>query len=87
MYGLGNIGGAPNITGQYIFYLDGSRKGATKDEALQANEQQAVGNAEIPLASFEPGNYKLRIKITDHVLNKTLSEEIEFVVEGAGATQ
>jgi GWxTD domain-containing protein len=87
VYGLGNIGGAPNITGQYIFYLDGARKGATKDEALQANESQAVGNAEIPLSGFEPGNYKLRIKITDHVLNKTLNEEIEFVVEGESATQ
>jgi GWxTD domain-containing protein len=87
VYGLGNIGGAPNITGQYIFYLDGARKGSTKEGPLQANEQQAVGNAEIPLASFEPGNYKLLIKVTDHVLNKPLSEEIDFVVEGGGGTQ
>ena len=87
IYGLGSVGGAPNITGQYIFYLDGARKGATKEEPLQANEEQAVGNAEIPLDGFEPGTYKMRIKITDHVLNKSLNEEIEFVVAGAAETQ
>ncbi len=87
IYGLGNVGGAPNITGQYIFFLNGARKGATKDEPLQANDKQAVGNAEIPLSGFEPGTYKLRIKITDHVLNKSLNEEIEFVVAGEAETQ
>jgi GWxTD domain-containing protein len=75
--------GKPNVTGQYIFYKDGARRGQTKDEPLQANETQGIGNAEIPLGSFEPGNYKVEIKVTDQISKKTVSKEIPFtLVEG-----
>jgi len=76
-------GGKPNVTCQYVFYKDGARRGQTKEEPLQANETQGVGNAEIPLASFEPGSYKVEIKITDQISKKTLKHEIPFtLVEG-----
>jgi hypothetical protein len=88
VYGLGyDDGGNADVTGQYIFYQDGTRKGATKEEALQANQEQAVGNAEIPLASFEPGNYKIQVKVKDKILNKVLLEEVEFVIAGAETNQ
>jgi hypothetical protein len=43
----------------------------------------AGGYAQIPLATFEPGNYKVQVKVIDKVRKKTITEEIEFVVEGA----
>lgn len=87
VYGLGtDENDKPNITGQYIFFKDGERKGQTKDGPLQADARQAVGNAEIPLSAFEPGNYKIRVKVTDHILKKTLNEEVDFVVEPAPGT-
>jgi GWxTD domain-containing protein len=88
VYGLGrDDGGNSDVTGQYIFYQDGERKGATKEEVLQANEEQAVGNAEIPLSSFEPGNYKIQVKVKDKIRNKVLLEEVEFVIAGEATTQ
>jgi hypothetical protein len=88
VYGMGrDEAGNANITGQYIFYKDGERKGATKEGVLQANEAQAVGNAEIPLASFEPGKYKIQVKIKDKVRNKILLEEVEFVIGAESTTQ
>ncbi len=88
VYGLG-VGpdGQPKITGQYVFFRDGEKKGQTGDSALQANEQQAVGNAEIPLSipNFdEPGAWKMQVKVTDHILKKTLRTEVDFIIVGEG---
>ena len=76
-------GGEPNLTAQYVFFKDGKRRGQTGAQPLQGGEGQAVGNAEIPLASFEAGNYKIQIKVIDKVTKKTATDEFEFVVEGA----
>jgi hypothetical protein len=86
VYGLG-VGpdGQPKITGQYVFFRDGEKKGQTGDSELQANETQAVGNAEIPLSipNFdEPGEWKMQVKVTDHILKKTLRTEVDFVIDG-----
>lgn len=80
-FGVDPATGQPNVSAQYIFSREGQRRGQTKDEALQANESQGVGNAEIPLGSFEPGKYKMQIKVTDHVTQKVLTRDIAFSVE------
>jgi GWxTD domain-containing protein len=88
VYGLGrDSAGNPNITGQYLFYKDGERAGATKEGPLEASPEQAIGNAEIPLSGFEPGNYKVQVKVKDNILKKVLLEEMEFVLVGASTTQ
>ena len=83
VYGYGvDEAGKPDLTGQYVFFKDGKRRGQTAAEPLQAGLDQAVGNAEIPLASFEPGNYKLQIKVVDRITKKTITDELDFIVEG-----
>ena len=83
VYGFGlDAQGQPNVTGQYVFSVDGAAKGQTAVERLQATPQQAIGNAEIPLSTFAPGNYKLQIKIVDQVKNETVTKDVEFVIQG-----
>ena len=82
VYGFGaNPAGQPSITGQYVFSYQGNPKGQTAPEALQASPQHAVGNTEIPLASFEPGKYVVQIKVTDQVTHATATRDIEFLLE------
>ena len=84
VYGLGfDAGAKPNVTGQYIFYKDGKRNGQTKEEPLLAEGNHAVGNAEIPLSSFEPGNYRIEVKVTDRALNQVTIKDVEFVLKEA----
>jgi len=84
-YGIDSATAKPNLSGQYVFYKDGARWRATKDEVLQANESQGVGNAEIPLSSFEPGNYKVEVRVTDKTSNKMVKQEVEFKVIPGGS--
>jgi hypothetical protein len=37
----------------------------------------------VPLADFEPGSYRLEIKLTDKGSNKTLTESLPFTVAGS----
>jgi hypothetical protein len=46
---------------------------------LAAGHQLQSGQA-VPLASFPEGDYRLEIKITDKIANKTLTREITFTV-------
>lgn len=85
-YGYGLEGDKPNLTVQVTFFREGERRGATKDEPfmLQTNEM-ALTIFDIPLnlPNFQdPGNYKVEVKVTDHVTNKVLTEEIAFVMQG-----
>jgi hypothetical protein len=41
---------------------------------------QIVAGQEIPLASFPEGDYRLEIKVTDKVGNKTLTQNVNFTV-------
>ena len=71
------------LTAQYIFFKDGKRKGQTAPRPLQIEADLAGGLDQIPLATFEPGDYMLRVKVIDKVTKKIITEEVEFVVEGA----
>ncbi len=46
---------------------------------LAAGHQLQSGQA-VPLASFPEGDYRLEIKVTDKIANKTLTKEISFTV-------
>jgi hypothetical protein len=46
---------------------------------LAAGHQLQSGQA-VPLASFPEGDYRLEIKITDKIANKTLTREVNFTV-------
>jgi GWxTD domain-containing protein len=91
IYGMGrDASGNADLTGQFIFTMDGERKGATREQPLKATEEQAIVSTEIEFASikaFVPGNYKLQIKVKDKITNKTLTEEVEFVLTGNAPTQ
>ena len=45
-----------------------------------AQGHQLVAGQSVPLASFEPGDYRLDIKITDKTSSKTLAREVPFTV-------
>ena len=79
-YGLDPETGQPSLTEQYIFFKDGKRLTQTAVQQLPAEDESAVGNAVIALSHFEPGNYKVQIKVVDKVKEETLTEEIEFVL-------
>ena len=36
-----------------------------------------------PLASFAPGDYKLEIKVTDKIANKSVTRDVNFTVSGS----
>ncbi len=46
---------------------------------LNAGHQLQSGQA-VPLASFPEGDYRLEIKVTDKIANKTLTREVSFSV-------
>ena len=46
---------------------------------LAAGHQLQSGQA-VPLASFPEGDYRLEIKVTDKIANKTLTREFNFTV-------
>ena len=82
-FGVDEETGEANLTAQYIFFREGKRRGQTAPEPLQVELSLAGGLAQIPLATFEPGDYKVQVKVIDKVTKKTIIEETEFVVEGA----
>ena len=47
-----------------------------------AGHQLQSGQA-VPLASFPEGDYRLEIKVTDKLANKTLTREVNFSVSGS----
>lgn len=47
----------------------------------EASPFQAVVEKLLPLSALEPGKYKLQIKVTDNVTNKTVTPSAEFTVQ------
>jgi hypothetical protein len=47
-----------------------------------AGHQLQTGQA-VPLASFPEGDYRLEIKVTDKIANKTLTREVNFTVSAS----
>ena len=47
-----------------------------------AGHQLQAGQA-VPLGSFPEGDYRLEIKVTDKLANKTLTRDVNFSVAGS----
>ena len=83
VYGYGIPDGAdPNLTMQFVFSQDGARRGQTKNSPVPASSVVAIGVMDVPLSSFEPGKYSVQLRVTDHVKNEVVTEDIAFEIVG-----
>jgi hypothetical protein len=87
----------PNVTVEYNFYTKqaGAEKffNKTNPQALNAqtlppNFDVAAGHQlqsgqAVPLASFPEGDYRLEIKVTDNINNKSVTRNVNFSVSGS----
>ncbi len=69
------------LTARYVFIKDGVEKGQTRPQALLGTEGLALASEEIPLASFEPGNYTLVIEVEDKASGEVLQKQARFKLE------
>jgi hypothetical protein len=86
---------APDVQVEYNFYAvqNGAEKFFNKTNPQSLNAQTlppgfdpAAGMTNgqtVPLASFPEGDYRLEIKITDKVANKSLTRDVKFSVAGS----
>jgi GWxTD domain-containing protein len=85
-YNYGVAGDKPNLTVQVAFFKGAERRGQTKDEPfmLQSPELSlTIFDIPLNLPNFkDPGEYKIEVKVTDHVNGKTITREIPFVISG-----
>ena len=95
VYGAGDAGGGkPNMALDYSFYTkqgEGEKYfNKTAPQEMNATTlapdfnvaagHQVPGMLSIPLASFPVGDYRLEIKVTDKVSNKTITQSVNFTV-------
>ena len=87
----------PDVSVEYTFYTTqaGAEKFFNKTNPQNLNAQtlppqfdfaaghQLQSGQAVPLASFPEGDYRLEIKITDKIANKTLNREVKFSVSGS----
>ena len=82
VYGFGlNATGQPSVTSQFVLSHNGESRGQTPAQPIEAGADQGIGYLEIPLESFDPGNYKVQVKVNDQVANQMITEDIEFVLQ------
>ena len=84
-YNYGLVGKQPHLTLQIVFFKDGEKRGQTDDGPfIKQTSQMALTIFEIPLniSTFkEPGDYTMKVTVTDHIKNEKLTEEITFVIK------
>jgi len=87
----------PDVSVEYNFYAKaaGAEKFFNKTNPQNLNAQtlppqfdfaaghQLQSGQAVPLASFPEGDYRLEIKITDKLANKSLTREVNFSVSGS----
>jgi len=90
-------GNKPDVTVEYNFYAKqgGSEKFFNKTNPQTLNAQtlpkewdaaaghQLQSGQAVPLASFPEGDYRLEIKVTDKIANKSLIRDVNFSVAGS----
>lgn len=73
-----------NATGkvavEYAAYKDGSSEPAKKWAAAEIDPARQGIPDNVPMADFAPGSYRLEIKLTDKGSNKTITENLKFVI-------
>jgi len=87
----------PDVTVEYNFYAKqgGAEKFFNKTNPQTLNAQtlprewdaaaghQLQSGQAVPLASFPEGDYRLEIKVTDKIANKSLTRDVNFSVTGS----
>jgi hypothetical protein len=87
----------PDVSVEYNFYTKqaGAEKFFNKTNPQNLNAQtlppefdfaaghQLQSGQAVPLASFPEGDYRLEIKVTDKIANKTLTRNVNFSVSGS----
>lgn len=88
----------PDVTVEYSFYTkpkDGPEKFFNKTNPQNLNAQtlppqfdmaaghQLQSGQAVPLATFPEGDYRLEIKVTDKIANKSLTRDVNFSVVGS----
>jgi hypothetical protein len=87
----------PDVSVEYNFYAKqaGAEKFFNKTNPQMLNAQtlppqfdfaaghQLQSGQAVPLASFPEGEYRLEIKVTDKIANKTLTRDVNFTVQGS----
>jgi hypothetical protein len=88
----------PDVQVEYNFYSkpkDGPEKFFNKTNPQNLNAQtlppqfdlaaghQLQSGQAVPLATFPEGDYRLEIKVTDKLANKSLTRDVTFTVTGA----
>jgi len=87
----------PDVSVEYNFYAKqaGTEKFFNKTNPQNLNAQtlppqfdfaaghQLQSGQAVPLASFPEGDYRLEIKVTDKLANKTLTRNVDFTVSGS----
>jgi len=87
----------PDVSVEYSFYVkaEGAEKFFNKTNPQNLNAQtlppqfdfaaghQLQSGQAVPLASFPEGEYRLEIKVTDKLANKSLTREVKFSVSGS----
>ncbi len=48
-----------------------------------AQGHQLVGSLNVPVSAFEPGDYRLEVKVTDNKTGKSLTHDVVFTVAGS----
>src|SRR5262245_20990661 len=89
-------GNKPDILIEYNFYAKqaGGEKffiktnpqnlnAQTLPPAFDVNSHQLQAGQAVPLASFPEGDYRLEIKVTDKLANKSISRDVNFSVAGS----
>lgn len=76
-----------NATGrvavEYAAFKEGASEPAKRWAAADIDPARQGIPDRVPLTDFEPGNYRLEIKLTDKGSNKTLTENLPFSVSGS----
>jgi len=95
IYGAAHTAGKPDVQVDFSFYqrfADGEKKYFNKTNPQELNVKtlpaefdltrghQLLSSLSVPLATFPPGDYRLEIKVTDKIANKTLTRDINFTV-------
>jgi len=86
----------PDILVEYNFYTkasDGEKffnktnpqnlNAQTLPPAFDVNAHQLQAGQAVPLASFPEGTYRLEIKVTDKLANKSITRDVNFTVAGS----
>lgn len=85
-YNFGVEGDKPNLTVQVSFFKGDERRGSTKEEPFMLQTpEMALTIFDIPLnlPNFkDPGDYRVEVKVIDHVKDKTITKNIPFVIQG-----